>query len=72
MTGVQTCALPISNLKVLVAGSDTSAVWTGSDDKVSAGDSTDVAATPGQEVRVVYSSPDSDSSTTLQKFEVPE
>jgi len=46
-----------------------------SDDSVSAGDSANVTADGtgwgGETIRVIYNNPDSDSSSTLGKFEVP-
>jgi len=60
---------------------DNSEPWSsvGSGDPVSAGDSatveydgSDTNNWGGETIRVIYSSPDSDSSSTLGKFEVPE
>jgi len=62
-----------------IGTADTSFTWntiTGDDD-VSAGSSATISAESGQDfagdtVRVVFSNPDSDSSSTLGKFEVPD
>jgi len=77
-------SIDASNLKI-TATSDidestnspaTSVPWStvGSGDPVSAGDSatvTDSDGWGGDTIRVVYDSPDSDSSSTIGKFEVP-
>ena len=70
-------AITSGNLKVSAPSGDLTWHDYGSNDvaaaadKVSSGDFVVISASGGDTVRVIYSSPDSDSTTTLQKFEVP-
>ena len=65
-------SIATSNLKVTESGGNSPATWTdGGDDEISSGDYTTVTSASGNTVRVIFDSPDADSTTTLQKFEVP-
>ncbi len=73
--------LSVSATVPIDTGGESSVSWSdvssGSDDSVSAGDSATISREDGsgwggETIRVVYDSPDSDSSSTLGKFEVPE
>jgi flagellin-like protein len=61
-------SIPSSNVNLTAGG--TSKAWVGSGD-ISAGDSNTVRVDRGDTLRVIYNSPDSDTSSTLGKFEVP-
>ena len=60
--------LQAANVNVLVAGTDAGATW--SPTPIAAGSSTSVSATSGQEIRVVYTN-DNGQTSTLASYTVP-
>jgi len=72
--------LTISATDTITNSSETTVPWadvdsSSADDSVSAGDSANIGHSSGwggETIRVVYNNPESDSSSTLGKFEVPE
>jgi len=72
---IEASSLSISSTRTFVEGNFDSfsgdSVSAGTTVEITAGDASDADDFAGETVRVIYDSPDSDSSSTLGKFEVP-